>query len=114
MQRAAWSRSSFSGSGVTNSCQFLMRSSTGSVVAVVALELEKPGNLTHVAPVELYSAASTTRAFAMSASARRYSTGITLRNFGRYSSQCSRICAARREPAKRAWREISRCSRAAS
>ena len=34
----------------------------------------------------------------ISASARRYSTGITLRNLGRYSFQRSRIIAARADP----------------
>ena len=52
MQRAAWSRMSFSGSGSTNSCQCLMRSSTGCVVPIVPLEFEKTGDLTHA-----YSAA---------------------------------------------------------
>ena len=50
------------------------------VVAVLALDFEKAGDLAH-----LYSAACIAAAFsfAISASARRYSTGITLRNSGR-------------------------------
>jgi hypothetical protein len=50
------------------------------IVAVVTFELEKTGDLTH-----RYSAACSD-AFAISASARRYSTGITLRNIGNISS----------------------------
>src|SRR5215467_8461479 len=50
------------------------------IVAVLALDFQKPGDLTHT-----YSAACIVAAFsfAISASARRYSTGITLRNSGR-------------------------------
>ena len=50
------------------------------VVAILTLDFEKPGDLTHT-----YSAACIVAAFslAISASARRYSTGITLRNSGR-------------------------------
>src|SRR5258707_8086303 len=57
-----------------------------------------------------HSAACILAAFSLasSARARRYSTGMTLRNFGRNASQFSMICAARREPANRAWREIRR------
>jgi hypothetical protein len=38
------------------------------------------------------------RARSISFSARRYSTGITFTNFGRYVSQSSRIERARAEP----------------
>src|SRR6202035_717376 len=79
------------------------------VVAVVALELEKAGDLAHS-----YSAACIVRAFSISASARRYSTGITLRNIGQYLLHSDRIVAARTEPARRSWRVIRRCSRCAS
>ena len=50
------------------------------IVAILALDFQKPGDLTHT-----YSAACIVAAFsfAISASARRYSTGITLRNSGR-------------------------------
>src|SRR4249920_592488 len=50
------------------------------IVAVLALDFQKPGDLTHA-----YSAACIVAAFsfAISASARRYSTGITLRKSGR-------------------------------
>src|SRR5215831_2641708 len=50
------------------------------IVAVLALDFQKPGDLAHT-----YSAACIVAAFsfAISASARRYSTGITLRNSGR-------------------------------
>ena len=50
------------------------------VVAVLALDLEKAGDLAHA-----YSAACIVAAFsfAISASARRYSTGITFWNLGR-------------------------------
>ena len=47
------------------------------LAAIVAFDLEKPGDLAHT-----YSAACIEAifSFAISASARRYSTGITLRN----------------------------------
>src|ERR1700755_3133885 len=50
------------------------------IVAVFAFDFQKPGDLTHT-----YSAACIVAAFsfAMSASARRYSTGITFLNRGR-------------------------------
>ena len=50
------------------------------IVAILTLDFEKPSDLTHT-----YSAACIVAAFslAISASARRYSTGITLRNSGR-------------------------------
>ena len=50
----------------------------------MVFDLEKTGDLAHT-----YSAACIVAAFsfAISASARRYSTGITLRNSGRYLSQ---------------------------
>jgi hypothetical protein len=38
--------------------------------------------------------------------ARRYSTGMTLRNFGYQCFQSARILAATVEPVKRAWRAI--------
>src|SRR6202043_2613100 len=79
------------------------------VVAVVALEFEETRNLTHS-----YSAACIVRAFSISASARRYSTGITLRNIGQYFVHSARIVAARAEPVRRACRMIRRCSRCAS
>src|SRR5262249_12596796 len=64
------------------------------VVAVVALELEKTGDLAHYAPAANNRGGCDSCAF-ISASARRYSIGMTLRNLGRYSSQCPRICAPR-------------------
>src|ERR1700730_10494154 len=79
------------------------------IMAVVALEIEETRNLSHS-----YSAACIVRAFSISASARRYSTGITLRNIGQYLLHSDRIVAARTEPARRAWRVISKCSRCAS
>src|SRR5580704_3185942 len=42
----------------------------------------------------------------ISLSARRYSTGITLRNFGHQIFQSLRIFAAMSEPVNRAWRAI--------
>ncbi len=42
--------------------------------------------------------AAPTRACSISRSARRYSTGITFTNFGRYSAQLSQMCRARAEP----------------
>ncbi len=61
------------------------------VVAVVALELEKPGDLAHAVryqavrdqpPATASSGSAVWMAF-ISVSARRYSSGITLRNIGR-------------------------------
>ena len=80
------------------------------VVTVAALELEKAGDLAHtLSRPPAWCAPSS-----ISASARRYSSGITLRNFGQYFFQSARICAARAEPVSRACRVIRRCSRSAS
>jgi hypothetical protein len=67
----------------------------GNAHKIVAFDLEKTGDIPHT-----YSAACIVAAFsfAISASARQYSTGITLRNSGRYLSHCARISAARLEP----------------
>src|ERR1700716_2171180 len=52
--------------------------------------------VTYYAPIAIFGSAS---AFAFNSfSARRYSTGITLRNFGRDFFQLDRISAARIEP----------------
>ena len=52
--------------------------------------------ITGYAPIAIFGSAS---AFACnSRSARRYSTGITLRNFGNHSLQFARISAARCDP----------------
>ena len=72
------------------------------VVAVLALVFEKTRDLAHCRA--LYSAAIA--ADFSSLSARRYSTGITLRNFGYQLPQSPRILAATAEPVKRAWRSI--------
>src|SRR4029453_6455502 len=64
------------------------------------------------APIAIFGSAS---AFAfISFSARRYSTGITLRNFGSHVFQSARISAARFEPVSLAWRVIRTCSRSTS
>ena len=63
------------------------------VVAVLAFVFEKAGDLAHCA----YSAAMAAAPF-ISLSARRYSTGMTLRNFGYNVFQSSRILAATAEP----------------
>src|SRR6185437_7404725 len=64
------------------------------------------------APIAIFGSAS---AFALnSRRARRYSTGITLRNFGSQCFQFARISAARREPVALAWRVIRMCSRSIS
>src|SRR5580698_4212343 len=64
------------------------------------------------APIAIFGSAS---AFAFNSfSARRYSTGITLRNLGKYVFQSARISAARLEPASLAWRVIKMCSRSTS
>src|SRR6185437_11870727 len=79
------------------------------VVAVLAFVFEKTGDLAHAL---LYSAAIA--AAFISLRARRYSTGITLRNFGYHAPQSARILAATAEPVKRAWRAIKWRSRCAS
>src|SRR5216684_236797 len=66
----------------------------------------------HYAPIAIFGSASAL-AF-ISFSARRYSTGITLRNFGSDVFQFARISAARFEPVNLAWREIKMCSRSTS
>ena len=83
------------------------------IVAVFAFVFEKAGNLAHFALYRaLYSAACMAAASALSSlSARRYSTGMTLRNFGYQIVHSPRILAATVEPVKRAWREIRRCRR---
>src|SRR5436190_24244145 len=54
------------------------------------------------APIAIFGSAS---AFAfISFSARRYSTGVTLRNFGSQAFQLARISAALFEPVSLAWR----------
>ena len=64
------------------------------------------------APIAIFGSAS---AFAfISFSARRYSTGITLRNFGSQVFQFARISAALFEPVSLAWRVIRTCSRSTS
>ena len=64
------------------------------------------------APIAIFGSAS---AFAfISFSARRYSTGITLRNFGSQVFQFARISAARREPVSLACRVIRMCKRSMS
>ena len=69
---------------------------------------DKPGHDAFQAPSRArYSAATAAPAAASSASARRYSTGITFLNLGRKVSQFSRICRARVEPVYRAWLEIN-------
>src|SRR5271163_3371411 len=86
------------------------------VVTVLTLVFEKAGDLTHcdsfLVPVPLYSAAMA--AALSSLSARRYSTGMTLRNFGYQIFHSARILAAITEPVKCACREIRWCSRCAS
>ena len=58
------------------------------------------------APIAIFGSAS---AFAfISFSARRYSTGITLRNFGRYVFQLARISAARVDPVSEGRLEFDR------
>src|SRR6266699_3956130 len=54
------------------------------------------------APIAIFGSASAL-AF-ISLSARRYSTGITLRNFGKNSFQFAKISAARFDPVALAWR----------
>src|SRR5262245_13553675 len=85
------------------------------VVAVLALVFQEAGDLAHSHSAEgSYSAASTICARCSSASARRYSTGITLRNIGQYFFQSARILSATVEPVKRAWRVIRRVRRSRS
>src|SRR5258708_35423917 len=56
------------------------------------------------APIAIFGSAS---ALAFNSfSARRYSTGITLRNFGKYFFQLARISAARVDPVSLAWRGV--------
>src|SRR6266481_8302320 len=64
------------------------------------------------APIAIFGSASAL-AF-ISFRARRYSTGITLRNFGSHVFQFARISAAFFEPASLAWRVIRTCSRSTS
>src|SRR5258708_29486733 len=64
------------------------------------------------APIAIFGSASAL-AF-ISFSARRYSTGITLRNFGNQVFQSARISAARFDPVNLAWRVIRMCSRSIS
>src|SRR5438874_2300862 len=64
------------------------------------------------APIAIFGSASAL-AF-ISLSARRYSTGITLRNFGKNSFQFAKISAARFDPVALAWRVIRTCSRSTS
>src|SRR5664280_72295 len=61
------------------------------------------------APIAIFGSASAL-AF-ISFSARRYSTGITLRNFGSHVFQLARISAARFDSVSLAWRVIRTCSR---
>ena len=89
MQRAACFLVSSSGSGSDELVPMLDARVDRLVVAVFAFVLEETGDLAHP-PLQstiliacVYSAACMVRAFAISASARLYSTGITLRNFGR-------------------------------
>ena len=73
------------------------------VMAVLTLVFQKTGDLAHFRPTDArYSAASTIRSRCSSASARRYSTGITLRNIGQYFFHSARIFCATVEPVKRA------------
>ena len=67
LEPSAWSHSSW-------------RGRRSRIIAIMVFDLEKTGDLAHS-----YSAACIVAAFsfAISASARRYSTGITLRNNGR-------------------------------
>src|SRR3954463_16011357 len=66
----------------------------------------------HYAPIAIFGSAS---AFAFNSfSARRYSTGTTLRNFSSDCFQFARMSAARLEPVSLAWRVISTCSRSMS
>src|SRR5258708_40302428 len=59
-------------------------------------------DVTRYAPIAIFGSAS---AFAfISFSARRYSTGITLRNFGAHVFQSASSSAARLEPVNLAWR----------
>jgi hypothetical protein len=85
-----------------NSRQWRMRSSTGFVVAVFALVFEKAGDLAHVALCRApYSAACMAAVCALSSlRARRYSTGMTLRNFGYQVDHSARILAATVESGK--------------
>src|SRR5262249_48147166 len=61
-----------------------------------------------------HSAACISRVRSSSCRARRYSTGITLRNLGRYSFHLSRISAARADPVELPWLAMSWCSPSAS
>src|SRR5215216_2197592 len=64
------------------------------------------------APIAIFGSAS---AFAFNSfSARRYSTGITLRNFGSQVFQFARMAPARFESVSLAWRVIRMCSRSMS
>src|SRR3954451_21104800 len=66
----------------------------------------------HYAPIAIFGSAS---AFAFNSfSARRYSTGTTLRNFGSQVFQFARMSAARFESVSLAWRVIRMCSRSMS
>src|SRR5258707_3314390 len=70
--------------------------------AALAMTVQNP--LTDYAPMAIFGSAS---AFAFNSfSAGRYSTGITLRNFGSHIFQSARISAPRLEPGILAWRVI--------
>src|SRR5882757_2440639 len=77
-------------------------SAGGAMDCFAALAMTVSSNV--YAPIAIFGSAS---AFAfISFSARRYSTGITLRNFGSQIFQFARISAAFFEPVALAWREI--------
>src|SRR3954462_11154421 len=180
MQRAAWSRVSFSERGTTNSWKCFTRSGTGTYLrscrsisrkpVILPIKPDAPESLNsslllfrhlpvireersgpndglyHIlqqqplrrvskdeasswphgsrrqgpphhednqyAPIAIFGSAS---ALAFNSfSARRYSTGITLRNFGSHFAQFARISAARLDPVRLAWRVIRMCSRSTS
>src|SRR4029079_7488969 len=86
------------------------------IIPIFPLKLEETRDLTHQCHARAslgFSASAASNALS-SASARRYSTGITLRNIGQYFFQSASISAARFEPVKRPWRAIRMRSRSAS
>ena len=67
------------------------------VLAVLPVDFQKTCNLAHAYSPAAAMACAASCACCISRRARRYSTGITLRNLGSMASQWSRICRARAE-----------------
>src|SRR6185312_8974349 len=86
------------------------------VIPIFPLKFEETRDLTHRCHARAswgFAASAASNALS-SASARRYSTGMTLRNIGQYFFQSARIAAPRFDPVKRTWRVMRMRSRSAS